>query len=65
LREAGLGRDQPAPTVLHHRSGGSSRRTPDLAKRNFTTNGRDQAWVADITYILSYSKHWQHCLRMH
>ncbi len=33
----------------------SSRPAPDLVQRQFTAEGRDQLWVADITYIPTWS----------
>lgn len=32
-----------------------ARPAPDLVERNFTVEGRDQLWVADITYISTWS----------
>jgi hypothetical protein len=34
---------------------GDSRRTPDLVERNFTAEGPDRLWVADITYIPTWA----------
>jgi putative transposase len=51
LREAGLQgisrRRRFATTVR----AGDRRPAPDLVERNFTTDGPDRLWVADITYI--------------
>jgi putative transposase len=51
MREAGLrgaSRRRPIPTTVRD---AKSRPAPDLVKRNFTAEGRDRLWVADITYI--------------
>jgi transposase InsO family protein len=34
---------------------GDSRRAPDLVERNFTAEGPDRLWVADITYISTWA----------
>lgn len=51
MREAGLAgvsrRRRFCTTVRDD----SARQAPDLVERNFTATGRDQLWVADITYI--------------
>ena len=33
----------------------SARRAPDLVERKFTAEGRDRLWVADITYVPTWS----------
>ena len=51
MREAGLrgaSRRRPITTTVRD---GKSRPAPDLVKRDFTAEGRDRLWVADITYI--------------
>ena len=51
MRESGLrgaSRRRPIPTTVRDKK---SRPAPDLVKRDFAADGRDQLWVADITYI--------------
>ena len=51
MREAGLrgaSRRRPITTTVRD---AKNRPAPDLVKREFSANGRDRLWVADITYI--------------
>ena len=53
MREAGLegaSRRRRFSTTIRDR-----RPAPDLVERNFTAEGRDRLWVADITYIPTWS----------
>jgi putative transposase len=51
MREAGLrGASRRRPITATVRDA-KSRPAPDLVNRNFTADGRDRLWVADITYI--------------
>jgi putative transposase len=51
MREAGLrGASRRRPITTTTRDA-KSRPAPDLVKREFAAEGRDQLWVADITYI--------------
>jgi putative transposase len=55
MREAGLrgaSRRRPITTTVRN---AQSRPAPDLVKRDFTADGRDRLWVADITYIPTVS----------
>ena len=54
MREAGLegaGRRRRTPTVRR----ADARPAPDLVERNFTAEGPDRLWVADITYIPTWA----------
>jgi putative transposase len=57
MREAGLfgcgGRRRKAHTTLRSRTERISP-APDLVKRNFTPEGPDRLWVADITYVRTW-----------
>jgi putative transposase len=51
MREAGLrGASRRRPITTTTRDA-KSRPAPDLVRRDFAAEGRDQLWVADITYI--------------
>ena len=55
MREAGLegaSRRRRFSTTIRDRD---RRPAPDLVERNFTAEGRDRLWVADITYIPTWS----------
>jgi putative transposase len=55
MREAGLqgvSRRRWATTTVRDKK---VRPAPDLVKRNFSAEGRDQLWVADITYIPTWA----------
>lgn len=55
MREAGLegaSRRRPIFTTVRDRQ---ARPAPDLVERNFAAEGRDRLWVADITYIPTWS----------
>ncbi len=55
MREAGLegaSRRRHVFTTIRDRQ---ARPAPDLVERNFTAEGRDRLWVADITYIPTWS----------
>jgi putative transposase len=55
MREAGLegaSRRRYVTTTVRDRK---IRPAPDLVERNFTAEGRDRLWVADITYIPTWS----------
>jgi putative transposase len=55
MREAGLegaSRRRRFSTTIRDRD---RRPAPDLVERNFTVEGRDRLWVADITYIPTWS----------
>jgi putative transposase len=55
MREAGLvgaSRRRWATTTVRD---AKARPAPDLVERNFTAEGRDRLWVADITYIPTWS----------
>jgi putative transposase len=55
MREAGLrGASHRRPITTTVRDA-KSRPAPDLVKRDFTADGRDRLWVADITYIPTVS----------
>jgi len=49
---AGVSRRRQCQTTRRDRDG---RVAPDLVDRNFTADGPDQLWVADITYIPTWS----------
>jgi putative transposase len=51
MREAGLQGVSRRRGVFTTVRDGQARPAPDLVKRNFAVEGRDQLWVADITYI--------------
>ena len=55
MREAGLqgvSRRRCVFTTVRDRQ---ARPAPDLVKRNFVADGRDRLWVADITYVPTWS----------
>jgi putative transposase len=55
MREVGLqgaSRRRQFSTTVRNRE---ARQAPDLVERNFTARGRDQLWVADITYIPTWA----------
>src|SRR6185436_1289021 len=49
---AGVSRRRYVTTTVRDSQGW---RAPDLVNRNFTTDQRDQLWVADITYIPTWA----------
>ena len=52
MKEVGVeGVSRRRRTRTTHRKPGGSCRAPDLVDRNFTAHRPDQLWVADITYI--------------
>ena len=52
MKEVGVeGVSRRRRTQTTHRKPGGSCRAPDLVDRNFTAHRPDQLWVADITYI--------------
>jgi len=51
MREASLQGVSRRRGVLTTVRDGQARPAPDLVQRNFAVEGRDQLWVADITYI--------------
>jgi len=58
MRKAGLvgiSRRRGTRTTIRRRSDLAA---PDLVQRNFTADGRDQLWVADITYLPTWAGHF-------
>jgi putative transposase len=55
MREAGLAGASRRRYVLTTTRNRQARPAPDLVARNFAAEGRDQLWVADITYIATGS----------
>ena len=55
MREAGLQGASRRRRVRTTRRQKGARPAPDLVQREFTATGRDQLWVADITYIPTWS----------
>lgn len=51
MREAGLRGASRRRLITTTVRDAKSRPAPDLVKREFSANGRDRLWVADITYI--------------
>lgn len=51
MREAGLQGASRRRYVVTTQRDKRARPAPDLVERNFTAEGRDRLWVADITYI--------------
>lgn len=51
MREAGLRGASRRRQIITTQRDVKSRPAPDLVNRDFTADGRDQLWVADITYI--------------
>jgi putative transposase len=51
MREAGLRGVSRRRSITTTVRDAKSRPAPDLVKRDFTAEGRDRLWVADITYI--------------
>jgi len=48
----GVGRRQGTRTTIR---GKGARQAPDLVARNFAAGGPDRLWVADITYLPTWS----------
>jgi putative transposase len=55
MRARGLEGVSRRKSVRTTRQGKSPRAVPDLVERDFTADGPDQLWVADITYIPTWS----------
>lgn len=49
----GVSRRRRGPTTIRRRA--DARPAPDLVERDFTADGPDQLWVADITYIPTWA----------
>jgi putative transposase len=55
MREAGIEGVSRRRKVITTRRNGEERPAPDLVDRNFTAEGPDQLWVADITYVPTWA----------
>jgi putative transposase len=55
MREAGLWGASRRRQITTTQRDAKSRPAPDLVNRDFSVNGRDRLWVADITYIPTVS----------
>jgi len=55
MRAAGLQGVTRRKFVTTTQRSATSRPAPDLVDRDFTAEGRDQLWVADITYIATWA----------
>jgi putative transposase len=55
MQDAGLAGISRRRRFVTTRRDGQARPAPDLVDRNFTASGRDQLWVADITYIPTWA----------
>jgi len=55
MQDAGLAGISRRRRFVTTRRDRQARPAPDLVDRNFTASGRDQLWVADITYIPTWA----------
>lgn len=55
MRKAGLQGVSRRPWTVTTVKSAQAEPAPDLVERNFTAQGRDQLWVADITYISTWT----------
>lgn len=55
MREAGIQGVSRRRSVVTTRRSKSGRAAPDLVDRDFTARGPDRLWVADITYVRTWS----------
>ena len=55
MKESGLAGVSRRKSTVTTRRNGSVRPAPDLVDRNFTAEGPNQLWVADITYVPTWT----------
>ena len=58
LRQAGLQGVSRRPRVTTTRRAKDRRPAPDLVDRDFSADGPDRLWVADITYVPTWPSSW-------